>query len=179
MPQNIKLFYDTFYAEQDDGKIYSKIINSIEETEYPTPILSSLIERCQNSDKTEIQKEWSLWVGNQLNEVASVNPYSEYVEVGEEITPTDAVAWVDGTRNVDCRPKVFDGVTKTWKLCDSGSMVTVIKKGPNDIIDKTRVLQAVNGSSRGNTTWPKNIPSRCHHCRRQSRHPWMGLHVKA
>ena len=67
------------------------MINSIEESEYQTPMLSSLIERCQNSDKIEIQKEWSLWVGNQLNEVASVNPYSEYVEVGEEVSPTGGV----------------------------------------------------------------------------------------
>ena len=66
--------------------------------------------------------------------------------MGQEVDPWDVIAWVEGARNVDCRPKVFDGQSKTWKLCDSGSMVTVIKKGPNDILDESRMLKAVNGS---------------------------------
>ena len=50
-------------------------------------------------------------------------------------------------RGFDCRPQLFDGVSKTWKLCDTGSMLTVIKRSPDDVLDKSRLLQAVNGSS--------------------------------
>ena len=68
---------------------------------------------------------------------------------GQEVPAVHAVAWVNGSRGggFDCRPKVFDGVSKSWKLCDTGSMVTVIKRDKDDKIDYSKVLQAVNGSN--------------------------------
>ena len=105
MPEeNLSLFYDTFYADQDNnGKIYSKLINSIETEELKfTPVLSSLIERCRNSeDRLSVQSEWNQWLSGQLEEVAGINPFLPYHEVGEEISSIEAIAWVDGTRNVD------------------------------------------------------------------------------
>ena len=112
-------------------------------------MLSTLVERCLNSEnKSEIQNDWNRRVAEEINEIASINPYLPDLPIGEEIQALEAVAWVNGPRRgVDCRPKVFDGQSRTWKLCDSGSMVTVIKKGPDDILDQSRILQAVNGSA--------------------------------
>ena len=68
-------------------------------------------------------------------------------QLGEEVSFVDAVAWVQGAQgNLDIRPKHFDKHAKKWRLCDTGSMVTVIQKSPHDKIDPTRSLQAVNGT---------------------------------
>ena len=83
-----------------------------------------------------------------MAQIADINPYLPNVSAGEVIPAVHAVAWVDGSRGgFDCRPKLFDGVSKSWKLCDTGSMVTVVKRVPEDKIDHSTVLQAVNGSS--------------------------------
>ena len=115
--ENLDLFYDTLYADKNKSeKIYSKLIEAIE-TEDFQPVLPSLLERCRNSDnKSSIQSSWSNWVTNQIDEVAGINPYLPTIESGVEIHSWDAIAWLDGTRNVDCRPKVYDGVSKSWKL---------------------------------------------------------------
>ena len=147
--ENLNLFYDTMYAGSSNAEIYSKFVHAIEESEC-NPVLSALIEQCQEKSEINsirIQSQWNAKVTEQLERIADKNPYLPDVEVGEEVPALSAVAWVDGSRNADCRPKVFDGVTKTWKLCDSGSMVTVIRKSPDDKIDNSRVLQAVNGSA--------------------------------
>ena len=52
-----------------------------------------------------------------------------------------------GSKGLDCRPRVFDGISKSWKLCDTGSMVTVVRKTENDKVDDSKMLQAVNGST--------------------------------
>ena len=80
-----------------------------------------------------------------LEQAAPINPYLPNLQVDEEVHALEAVAWVKGSQNVNCRPKLYDESTKTWKLFDTGSAVTVVKKGPEDKIDESS-LKAVNGT---------------------------------
>ena len=126
---------------------YSKLIK-INKTE--TPVLSSLVERCQRKevDKEKIQESWVESCRLAVNSIAEVNPYLPEIVAGDEVSAFKAATWVNGSRGgLDCRPKVFDGVSKTYKLCDTGSMVTVVKKSETDKIDFGKTLKAVNGSS--------------------------------
>ena len=43
------------------------------------------------------------------------------------------------------RPRVFDKMTKSYLLVDSGSAVTVVAAGPDDVVQPGMYLQAVNG----------------------------------
>ena len=111
-------------------------------------VISSVVERCP---KDEVdwgieRSKWEIAVSQALKQAAPINPYLQNLQVGEEIHALEAIAWVKGSQNVDCRPKLYDSLTHTWKLFDTGSAVTVIKKGPSDKIDESKCLKAVNGS---------------------------------
>ena len=127
-----------YHSTNDDlnGKIYSKRfkLNSEER-----PILSSIAERCpkEEVDWGNVQERWNSKVAESISAIAEVNPYLN-LSPGVEILGVDAASWDSSLRGLDCRPKLFDGVSKTWKLCDTGSMITVIKKGQEDKIDKTK-----------------------------------------
>ena len=112
-----------------DDKIYSKYINKNKEVE---SVISSVVERCPKDevDWGISRSKWEIAVSQALEQAAPINPYLQNLPIDEEIYALDAIAWVKGSQNVDCRPKVYDGVTKSWKLLDTGSAVTVIKKVP-------------------------------------------------
>ena len=127
-----------------EDKIYSKIVNENKEIE---SVISSVVERCPKDEVDwGIRSNWEIAVSQALEQAAPINPYLQNLQVGEEVHALEAVAWVKGSQNVDCRPKLFDKLTKTWKLLDTGSAVTVVKKGPEDKIDESRSLKAVNGT---------------------------------
>ena len=140
---------DTMYnSTLNTGQIHAKVISSINQKECHE--LPSLIERCQNQEgsvKNSVQEDWSREIKSQIDSIASVNPYLSWPVVGEEVPAVSAVAWVQGARGLDTRPKLFDGVTNSWKMCDTGSMVTVVKNSPHDKVDETKILEAVNGSA--------------------------------
>ena len=135
------MYHDTF---ENYGKIYQKAIKINEEEK---PVLSSIAERCpiEEVDWGSPQEKWNQKVSECIASIVDVNPYLS-IEPGTEVLAVDATS-LGALSGLDCRPKIFDGVTKTWKLCDTGSMITVVKKGPEDKIDKNKVLQAVNGTA--------------------------------
>ena len=57
---------------------------------------------------------------------------------------------------MDIRPRLKDDSTGQFRLVDTGSQITVTCKGPNDVINNTIKLVAVNGSQI-NTYGVKNI----------------------
>ena len=63
----------------------------------------------------------------------------------EIISATEAMQWTPGYKLKDMRPRVFNGVTKTYDLVDSGSAITVIPAGPEDTVDPSLHLQTVSG----------------------------------
>ena len=127
------------YHNTSDPKIYSSLLRQNEEK----PRVASLVERCPKSfippgfkntvhsdgPRMKIQTQNYLW------------------KPGDELHGPVEVALASESAVVDCRPKVFDGVSNTWRLMDTGSMCSVVKKTDQDVIDKSRVLQAVNGTS--------------------------------
>ena len=131
-----------------NSQIYSKFLFNNKEEQ---PVLASLLEQCRKSevdwgDKSQIQKVWSARVTESINAIASDNPYLPSMVDGEVVASLDAVGHQDGARGFDCRPRVFDSLSSSWKLCDTGSMISVVKKSPTDKLDSTKILQAVNGS---------------------------------
>ena len=146
--EKLDLLFDTLYEndKHQDSNLYAKYISAIEDQE--EPVLASLIERCRSEEVSNftIQEKWKEKVTSAVDSIAHVNPFLPVWEQGQEVSALEAVSWVEGSR-LDCRPKVFDGNSKSYKLCDSGSMVTVIKKSSEDKLDNSRYLQAVNGSA--------------------------------
>ena len=63
-----------------------------------------------------------------------------------EISASEAVDWPDGFLGVDLRPKLFDNVTKSWRLLDTGAMLSVVPPQPGDVQSDSIVLEAVDGS---------------------------------
>ena len=81
------------------------------------------------------------------SEVASaVNPFHSDLPFGEVVPTVDAVGWSRGQRNCDIRPRLKDESTGTFRLIDSGSMITAAMRGPDDKVDDSVRLVAVNGS---------------------------------
>ena len=137
------MYGDNFLS---DGKIYTKLLNESHKEE---SVISSIAERCPKNEVDwgiNSKSKWDLMVSNAINQVAEVNPYLPDINVGDEVSALSAIAWVKGAQNLDCRPKVFDGTTQSWKLLDTGSSVTVVRKSQNDKKDESKGLKAVNGS---------------------------------
>ena len=65
------------------------------------------------------------------------------IAVGEEVAAIEAVS--QGMFAGDIRPKVFDKISQSWTLCDSGSVITCIPRKPEDSIDPSVRLRSVNG----------------------------------
>ena len=100
--------------------------------------------RCSQS---QVRSDWNKLVVSALSIAQSVNPYEKDLPEGTVLRATDAVDWVAGQRNCDIRPRLIDKSSGTNRLVDSGSQITVTKKGPNDKLDPTYKLVAVNGST--------------------------------
>ena len=66
------------------------------------------------------------------------------VPVGTVISALEAKCWAVG--NCDIRPRLHDKAAGVDRLVDSGSQITVTKKGPNDKVDNSFRLIAVNGT---------------------------------
>ena len=66
--------------------------------------------------------------------------------VGEVISAAEALGWNKSQQGVDIRPRLVDKATKVARLIDTGSMITATAKGPDDKVDESIKLVAVNGS---------------------------------
>ena len=66
-------------------------------------------------------------------------------KVGQIVAAIDAVNFKGKIDGLDIRPKIFDNVTKSWVLLDSGSCVSCQPPGPKDVLDPTFKLKSVNG----------------------------------
>ena len=64
-------------------------------------------------------------------------------KAGDQISAIEAINKT--FQGLDIRPKVFDDNTKQWVLLDSGSCVSCIPAGPNDVLDPSFKLKSVNG----------------------------------
>ena len=81
-----------------------------------------------------------------LSIAAEVDPYEKDLPEGTVIRAIDAVDWSVGKHNCDIRPRLFDKSSGINRLVDSGSQITVTRKLPEDKVDSSLKLVAVNGS---------------------------------
>ena len=95
---------------------------------------------------SQVRSNWDKLVVSALTVAESVNPYEADLPEGTVLRAIDAVDWVVGQRNCDIRPRLLDKSTGTSRLVDSGSQITVTRKGPDDKLDPSFKLVAVNGS---------------------------------
>ena len=77
---------------------------------------------------------------------AAINPYESDLPEGTVIRAVDALKWSVGQRNCDIRPRLIDKSSGKVRLIDSGSQISVVMKGPEDKIDQSIKLVAVNGT---------------------------------
>ena len=66
---------------------------------------------------------------------------------GTVVPAVEAATW--SGRNVDIRPRLFDKASGQFRLVDSGSMITATVKRPEDKLDESINLVAVNGRFKG------------------------------
>ena len=62
----------------------------------------------------------------------------------EVISATQAINWEPNFKQKDMRPRVYDGISKSHLLLDSGAAVTVVPAGPEDVVKKNLHLKTVN-----------------------------------
>ena len=66
--------------------------------------------------------------------------------IGEIIPSIEAVDWINGHRNVDIRPRLIDSSSGEARLLDSGAQLSATQRKPEDKLDSSVNLVAVNGS---------------------------------
>ena len=65
----------------------------------------------------------------------------------EDIIPShQAALFAIQHEEVDVRPRFFDNHSNSWFLVDTGAQVTCCAPSPNDKVDPSIVLEAVDGS---------------------------------
>ena len=71
---------------------------------------------------------------------------SARLPLGSVVSAVEAKDWSPAVHNCDIRPRLLDKATGAFRLIDSGSQITATRRQPDDKIDPTLKLVAVNGS---------------------------------
>ena len=80
-----------------------------------------------------------------LSVAETIDPFQADIPAGTILSALEAKCWSLG-RNCDIRPRLHDKSTGVDRLVDSGSQISVTRKGPNDKLDPNFKLVAVNGT---------------------------------
>ena len=102
------------------------------------------LTEARQSHNTELS--WNSLVVSALEVAAEVDPYESDLPLGSVVRAVDALNWKVGRRNCDIRPRLLDKASGKNRLVDTGSQISVTMKGPEDKIDQSIKLVAVNGS---------------------------------
>ena len=71
---------------------------------------------------------------------------SSRIPLGSIVSAVEATNWSKQVHNCDIRPRLLDKSTGTYRMIDSGSQITATQRRPDDKVDPTLKLVAVNGS---------------------------------
>ena len=110
--------------------------------------------------KPVCQIDWDQKIQSALQDSVEINPFIQHKQPGEEISALEAINWIKGQfGQVDFRPKLFDNVTKSHILCDTGAMLTCIPKEDGDVVDPSTTLKTADGKPMKTywTKWVKTI----------------------
>ena len=145
---------DTLYNNNiaNEANTYDPLISY----ESEEPIISSIVEQQFDLQsklvwgsypaKPVAQQQWEMQVAAAVAPVAEDDPFKPFPEPSV-VSASEAMNWVPGSKGLETRPRLFDGVTKTHMLCDTGSMVSIFPRTKQEKLSKSCILRAVNGSS--------------------------------
>ena len=112
----------------------------------PSTAIISEVTWNQYPFKPKCQTDWENEVTNAINSIASDNPYLND-NIGDEIDAITAVNWINGAYGQDCRPKLYDSMTKAYYLLDTGAMTSCLPKQEGDKLNPTAILKTADGKS--------------------------------
>ena len=123
-------------------EIYSKMNQDESENYFCLPAA-----RQSHKQLAGLQRDWNTLTLAALETASLVDPFQSDLPLGSLVPAVEAQQWpVNGHRGCDIRPRLLDKATGQSRLIDSGSMITATARGPNDKIDESIKLVAVNGS---------------------------------
>ena len=128
------------------------------ELELPTWI-DAQISEIQNQKISEVISN-NLFTGSSANKNTQARWYQNYTvpdkyvnpnetkgpktKIGDDISALEYVNWVKHNGQ-DCRPKLFDNITKSYILFDTGAMICCVPKQKDDKIDEQCTLRTADG----------------------------------
>ena len=74
------------------------------------------------------------------------NQHEPKVKSSQKVSAMEYINWIRGFSNQDCRPKIFDSITKKFMLFDTGAMTCCLPKEKGDKIDKNCILRTADGN---------------------------------
>ena len=134
-------------------------MNQLEESESPVIHEISEIKWCRKDvpkSPIKTRDKWYETYSVPNNSYVPLNPQhiksiqnevDKVFQVGDIVSAIDAVNHVQGSFNVDTRPKIFDNKSKTWVLLDTGSCVSCLPATPEDKVNESVKLRSVNGGT--------------------------------
>ena len=114
---------------QDCGSDFVSSIEWSQNIETPKPIV-----RDKWYQNYSLDESYASWSDPNSKQVAQIE--SPLYKVDEVVSAIEAIHYRPGTHNLDIRPKIYDKLTKTWTLIDSGSCVSCTPKQPEDQLDE-------------------------------------------
>ena len=94
--------------------------------------------------KPVCQQQWDQQISEIMSQIAEDNPYRNIL-IGDEISASEFINWIKGSYGQDCRPKLYDNITKSYILWDTGAMTCCIPKSAGDKINKKVRLRTADG----------------------------------
>ena len=95
--------------------------------------------------KPQCQKQWDEKIKCISSRIAELNPYLPTKKPGDEISAVEALNWNDKQEQMDFRPKIYDNITKSYILCDTGAMISCIPRTSSDILNPSTKLKTASG----------------------------------
>ena len=111
-----------------------------------TAVDSLILPETRLSHLEQSKSNYDQMVLGALEIAAEVDPDLKNLPVGVEVPTLSAVNWTRGRHNVDIRPRLVDKSTGIARLIDSGAQLSATVRRPEDKVDDSVRLVAVNGS---------------------------------
>ena len=99
----------------------------------------------RQSHKQALQNSWNSLTLAAMSVAERVDPFQADIPAGVVVSAAEALNW--SNPSCDVRPRLLDKSTGTFRMIDSGSQITACVKCPEDKIDNSVKLIAVNGST--------------------------------
>ena len=104
------------------------------------------LPEARQSQIAGLQTKWNQVTLAAIEAASLIDPFQSDIPVDSVVPAVEAQRWPVGHRGCDIRPRLLDKSIGQSRLIDSGSMITATAEGPEDKINESMKLVAVNGS---------------------------------